>query len=66
MNKPTEAIKNLRANQEQINIDGSMVGVSRQALEEVLNYIDPPEDDLGELDPAKACGFGDEGCTSCQ
>lgn len=24
------------------------------------------DDDLGELDPTKACGFGDEGCTSCQ
>lgn len=27
----------------------------------------PLEDhDLGELDPSKACGFGEEGCTSCQ
>lgn len=28
----------------------------------------PPamDDDLGELDPSKACGFGEEGCTSCQ
>lgn len=24
------------------------------------------DDDLGELDPSKACGFGEEGCTSCQ
>lgn len=47
--------------------------------DEVLNQIDmmetnirerskevSVEDDLGTLDPTKACGFGEEDCTSCQ
>lgn len=37
-------------------------------------FIDPAkpltvaqaDEDLGELDPSKACGFGEEGCSSCQ
>lgn len=36
---PTEAIKNLREHQVQMDFDGIQVGVSRQALDEVLDYI---------------------------
>lgn len=35
-----EAINNLRTNQTQLDMDGAMVGVSRQAVEETLAYID--------------------------
>jgi hypothetical protein len=37
---PVEAIKNLREYQKQLDMDGCHVGVSRQALDEVLDYID--------------------------
>lgn len=33
------AIDNLRENQKQLDMDGCMVGVSRQALDQVLQYI---------------------------
>jgi hypothetical protein len=34
------AIENLRTNQQQLDMDGIIVGVSRQALEEVLAYVE--------------------------
>ena len=34
-----EAIENLRQHQQQLDADGSFVGVSRQALEEALDFI---------------------------
>lgn len=34
------AIKNLREHQQQMDIDGCRVGVSRQALDETLDYIE--------------------------
>lgn len=36
---PVEAIKNLADHQQQLDMDGCMVGVSRQALDETLAYI---------------------------
>lgn len=36
---PTRAIANLAAHQKQLDMDGCMVGVSGQALDEVLNYV---------------------------
>lgn len=39
MNRPEGAIENLKAHQEQLDADGIMVGVSRQALEEALEYV---------------------------
>lgn len=39
MSEPTAAIKNLREHQQQLDIDGIFVGVSRQALEEVLAFV---------------------------
>ena len=36
---PEEAIKHLTNNQRQLDMDGCEVGVSRQALDEVLDYI---------------------------
>ena len=55
---PDEAIKSLREHQQQLDEDGIMVGVSRQAVHEVLNYLDrkdlckPPVDREAAL---KAC-----------
>lgn len=49
---PTEAIKHLRdENVEQLDHDGVMVGVSRQALHEVLAYLDaqPSVQDVAAL-----------------
>ena len=40
MKPMTEAEKNLRECQEQLDMDGVMVGVSRQALEETLTELD--------------------------
>lgn len=37
--KPTEAIEALKKYQKQLDADGIMVGVSRQALDEVLEYL---------------------------
>lgn len=37
--KPEDAIENLRNHQEQLDHAGTMVGVSRQALDEVLTYL---------------------------
>ena len=34
-----EAINQLREHQQQLDADGIMVGVSRQALDEVLEYV---------------------------
>lgn len=39
---PDAAIKNLRDYQRQLDMDGSEVGVSRQALDEVLAYLTRP------------------------
>jgi hypothetical protein len=39
-----EAIKALREGQQQIDMDGVMVGVSRQALDEVLKWIEAHDD----------------------
>jgi len=39
-----DAIDNLRNNQQQLDQDGVMVGVSRQALDAVLAYIDTMRD----------------------
>ena len=39
-----DAIDNLRNNQQQLDQDGVIVGVSRQALDEVLAYIDAMRD----------------------
>lgn len=36
---PVEAIKSLTEHQEQLDMDGCMVGVSRQALDETLAYV---------------------------
>lgn len=36
---PSEAIEQLRSHQQQLDMDGVIVGVSRQAIEEVLAYI---------------------------
>lgn len=36
---PTDALENLRTNQQQLDQDGVTVGVSRQALEEVLAWL---------------------------
>ncbi len=38
--EPAEAIEQLRNHQQQIDEDGTFVGVSRQALDEVLAYLD--------------------------
>ena len=38
MKKPTEAIENLTHSQRQLDRDGSEVGVSRQALEETMEW----------------------------
>lgn len=35
-----EAIKNLETNQQQLDADGCMVGVSRQALDETLKLVE--------------------------
>ena len=35
-----EAIENLRTNQKQLDADGCMVGVSRQALDQTLDLIE--------------------------
>jgi hypothetical protein len=39
--RPDAAIENLMNNQVQCDMDGCMVQVSRQALDEVLAYLDP-------------------------
>jgi hypothetical protein len=39
---PELAIKNLQEYQKQLDMDGVMVGVSRQALDEVLAYVTRP------------------------
>ena len=36
----SEAVENLRNNQKQLDADGCMVGVSRQALDETLTLLD--------------------------
>lgn len=36
---PAAAVENLRTNQKQLDQDGAQVGVSRQALEEVLEFL---------------------------
>ena len=43
-----DAIDNLRNNQQQLDQDGVMVGVSRQALDEVLAHIDAQRDEMVE------------------
>ena len=40
MKKPTEAIENLRNSQQQLDMDACQVGVSRQALEEALEWAE--------------------------
>ena len=40
MQKPTDAIENLRNSQRQLDADGCHVGVSRQALEETLEWAE--------------------------
>lgn len=37
---PAAAIENLRNSQQQLDMDGIIVGVSRQAIEEVLAYVE--------------------------
>lgn len=44
-----ESIKHLRENQRQLDIDGCTVGVSRQALEEVLDYAEATPDLIKSL-----------------
>jgi predicted nuclease with TOPRIM domain len=44
------AIKHLRENQQQMDMDGIIVGVSRQALEEALDHITTLEAELAELE----------------
>lgn len=39
---PWPAIENLRNHQQQLDFDGCMVGVSRQALDELLAIFAPP------------------------
>lgn len=46
MMRPHKAIQSLDNHQEQLDHDGVMVGVSRQALQEVLDYIGWIEDQL--------------------
>lgn len=52
--KPNGAIKQLETHQDQLDMDGVMVGVSRQALDEVLAYIKAlqakPEDNASQVD----------------
>jgi len=44
--KPGSAIQNLQEYQRQLDADGTFVGVSRQALDEVLAYVTrPPADE---------------------
>lgn len=40
MQKPTDAIENLRNSQRQLDADGCHVGVSRQALDETLEWAE--------------------------
>lgn len=46
MMKPYDAIDNLKTNQSQLDMDGCMVAVSRQALEETLEYLEWIESQL--------------------
>lgn len=41
---PREAIKQLKEHQQQLDADGVRVGVSRQALEEVLEHLGEREE----------------------
>ena len=56
-----EAINQLREHQQQLDDDGIMVGVSRQALDEVLEYVSLMEGEapLPGSEPSTA-GVGDE------
>lgn len=49
LDKAKDAIQNLRDYQEQLDFDGSRVGVSRQALEETLDAVSA----LAALQPLK-------------
>lgn len=43
------AVENLTDNQQQLDADGCMVGVSRQALDEALEYIAALEENLSHV-----------------
>jgi len=51
---PTGAIQNLRECQKQLDADGSHVGVSRQALEEVLEWADGAKAISSDSDESQA------------
>ena len=53
MMRPFAAIENLKSNQEQLDMDGCRVAVSRQALEETLEFLEWLEGQLpGPADEA--------------
>ena len=58
--KPDNAIYNLREHQQQLDMDGIMVGVSRQALEETLDYVTSLERQLAEHRTVTDQEVGDE------
>jgi len=49
---PTLAIDQLRNHQTQLDMDGVMVGVSRQAIDEVLTYLASPQPQAHEAEPS--------------
>jgi hypothetical protein len=49
MNKPKDAIENLLNSQRQLGADGCHVGVSRQALEEALEWLAHLEAIMSEI-----------------
>lgn len=68
---PDEAILQLKNHQQQLDMDGIMVGVSRQALDEVMQYIEttraasvPSEDERLGLSKGhgQPCGLCGEEC----
>jgi len=46
MNRPEQAIHQLENHQQQIDACGAMVGVSRQALDELLTYLKAPKSEV--------------------
>ena len=67
MQKPTDAIENLRNSQRQLDADGCHVGVSRQALEETLEWTEWAYNRIvkleKEVDRLVADGFSNSGPT---
>lgn len=63
---PLGAIKNLTEYQRQLDVDGCHVGVSRQALDEVLAYITKLQEANGILEDALQEVGDDYPGSSCQ